>query len=63
MVERYNNKPELRNYYCCHECEIGKIDAPEVAFGSVHEILVTEERWLSLAISFLFLEKICAGCD
>ncbi len=41
MAERYN-KPELRNYYCCHECEIGKIDAPEVAFdGGVHEILVS----------------------
>ena len=40
MAERYN-KPELRNYYCCHECEIGKIDAPEVIFsGGVHEILV-----------------------
>lgn len=35
------NKPELRNYYCCHQCEIGKLDAPEVAFdGGVHEILV-----------------------
>lgn len=41
MAERYN-KPELRNYYCCHECEIGKIDATEVAFdGGVHEILVS----------------------
>lgn len=40
MAQRYN-KPELRNYYCCNECEIGKIDAPEVAFdGSIHEILV-----------------------
>lgn len=40
MAKRYN-KPELRNYYCCNECEIGKIDAPEVTFdGSVHEILV-----------------------
>ena len=40
MAERYN-KPELRNYYCCHECEIGKIDAPEVSFNcNVHEILV-----------------------
>lgn len=40
MAQRYN-KPELRNYYCCHECEIGKIDTPEVAVnGSIHEILV-----------------------
>ncbi len=35
------NKPELRNYYCCHDCEIGKIDAPEVVYkDSVHEIIV-----------------------
>jgi len=35
------NRPELRNYYCCHECEIGKMDAPEVEFDvGIHEILV-----------------------
>lgn len=35
------NEPELRNYYCCHECPIGKIDAPEVIYkDNVHEILV-----------------------
>lgn len=35
------NKPELRNHYCCHDCEIGKIDAPEVIYkDNVHEILV-----------------------
>ena len=40
MAQRYN-QPELRNYYCCNECEIGKIDAPEVTFdGGIHEILV-----------------------
>lgn len=40
MAKRYN-EPELRNYYCCNECAIGKIDAPEVSFeNSVHEILV-----------------------
>lgn len=40
MAKRYN-KPELRNYYCCHECAIGKIDAPEVTYTSgIHEILV-----------------------
>ena len=40
MAERYN-KPELRNYYCCHECEIGRIDAPEVPLNTgVHEMLV-----------------------
>lgn len=34
-------KPELRNHYCCHDCEIGKIDAPEVIYkDNVHEILV-----------------------
>lgn len=40
IAKRYN-KPELRNHYCCHECAIGKIDAPEVTYsGSIHEILV-----------------------
>lgn len=40
MAKRYN-KPELRNYYCCHECEIGKKDAPNVPLdASVHEMLV-----------------------
>lgn len=40
MAKRYN-QPELRNYYCCNECAIGRIDAPEVTFnGGIHEILV-----------------------
>ena len=40
MAKRYN-KPELRNYYCCNECAIGRIDAPEVTYnGGIHEILV-----------------------
>lgn len=40
MAKRYN-KPELRNYYCCNECAIGQIDAPEVTYsGGIHEILV-----------------------
>ena len=35
------DKPELRNYYCCNHCAIGKIDAPEVAnTGCIHEILI-----------------------
>ncbi len=35
------NEPELRNHYCCHECPIGRIDAPEVIYkDNVHEILV-----------------------
>lgn len=35
------NKPELRNYYCCHQCAIGVRDIPEVDFScSIHEILV-----------------------
>ncbi len=35
------NKPELRNHYCCHQCDIGAIDAPEVIYkDNVHEILV-----------------------
>ena len=40
MAERYN-RPELRNYYCCNECPIGMIDAPEVSgTDSLHKILV-----------------------
>lgn len=35
------NKPELRNHYCCHDCEIGKIDAPVVEDASnIHKILI-----------------------
>ena len=29
MADAYN-KPELRNYYCAHECPIGKLYKPEV---------------------------------
>lgn len=35
------NKPELRNYYCSRECQIGKKDAPKVEDAdNVHKILV-----------------------
>ena len=35
------NKPELRNYYCCHQCPIGERDAPKIAFkDNIHEMLV-----------------------
>lgn len=35
------NRPELRNYYCCHQCSIGKLDAPEVdGANNVHKTLV-----------------------
>lgn len=35
------NMPELRNYYCCHQCDIGHMDTPEVVYkDNVHEILV-----------------------
>lgn len=40
-LSKVYNKPELRNYYCCNQCDIGAIDAPEVTYnGSIHEILV-----------------------
>lgn len=39
-LSKVYNKPELRNHYCCHHCDIGKIDAPEVVYDNVHEILV-----------------------
>ena len=35
------NRPELRNYYCCHQCSIGKLDTPEVDdANNVHKTLV-----------------------
>ena len=35
------NRPELRNYYCCHQCLIGEIDAPEVDdANNIHKTLV-----------------------
>lgn len=41
VLSKAYKKPELRNHYCCHDCEIGKIDAPEVIYkDNVHEILV-----------------------
>ena len=39
-LSKVYSKPELRNHYCCHHCDIGKIDAPEVVYDNVHEILV-----------------------
>lgn len=40
MSKAYN-KPELRNYYCTHECPIGRLDAPQVKMDSgIHELLV-----------------------
>lgn len=40
-LSRAYNRPELRNYYCCHQCSIGEIDAPEVDDASnVHKTLV-----------------------
>ncbi len=35
------SRPELRNYYCCHQCQIGRLDAPEVDdANNVHKTLV-----------------------
>ena len=40
MAEGYN-KPELRNHYCCYDCEIGKIDAQKTTnTEDVHKLLV-----------------------
>ncbi len=51
MAERYN-RPELRNYYCCHECPIGMIDTPEVSGDAgLHEILV------NMAVTLQRLDK------
>lgn len=48
------NKPELRNYYCCHQCDIGAIDAPEVIYDNVHEILVN----MSISLESVNAKKI-----
>ena len=41
MAKRYN-EPALRNYYCCNQCLIGKIDVPEVKqTGDIYEVLVS----------------------
>ena len=54
MAKRYN-KPELRNYYCCNECAIGKLDTPEVTYnGGIHEILVN----MAVALRNVNHEKI-----
>ena len=33
-------KPELCNYYCTHECRIGKTSVPEVKMSSLSEIVL-----------------------
>ena len=34
-------KPELRNYYCCNDCAIGKMDARKATYKeNVHQTLV-----------------------
>jgi len=48
------NKPELRNYYCCHQCDIGAIYAPEVIYDNVHEILVN----MSISLESVNAKKI-----
>lgn len=48
------NKPELRNHYCCNYCDIGKIDAPEVKYNNVHEILVN----MSVSLESVNAKKI-----
>lgn len=39
MAEAYK-KPALRNFYCSHECPIGKMDVPPVKSGSLAEIVL-----------------------
>ena len=54
-LSKVYNKPELRNYYCCHQCEIGKLDAPEVIYkDNVHEILVN----MSVSLESVNAKKI-----
>ncbi len=54
-MSRGYNRPELRNHYCCHECPIGRIDAPEVChMDNIHEILVN----MSVALESVNEKKI-----
>ena len=39
MAQAYK-KPELCNYYCTHECRIGKTSVPEVKLSSLSEIVL-----------------------
>lgn len=48
------NKPELRNYYCCHQCDIGRLDVPEVIYDNVHEILVN----MSVSLEYVNTKKM-----
>lgn len=33
-------KPELKNYYCTHECPIGQIDVPEIQMKDLSQIVL-----------------------
>ena len=33
-------KPELKNYYCTHECPIGQIDVPEIQMKDLSQIIL-----------------------
>ncbi len=39
MAKAYK-KPELCNYYCTHECRIGKTSVPEVKISTLSEIVL-----------------------
>ena len=39
-MARAYKKPELCNYYCTHECRIGKTSVPEVKLSSLSEIVL-----------------------
>ena len=57
------NMPELRNHYCTHQCDIGRIDAPEVVYDNVHEILVNMSVTLeSVNAQKMRLMEILADC-
>jgi argonaute-like protein implicated in RNA metabolism and viral defense len=39
-MARAYKKPELCNYYCTHECAIGRTSVPEVKLSSLSEIVL-----------------------
>ncbi len=49
MLAKAYNKPELCNYFCTHECAIGKTDVPKAKDSSLSEIVLgmlsTLIRW------------------
>ena len=57
-------KPNLLNYYCVHECDIGRDNIPEIATSELeHIILVTDDEIEDFAFICCKLEEITLAVD